>query len=142
MSLLRVHGTRMLDSWKEADPADIEPEEDKTISEIPEEPVEETELPVEEVEVAEPIHHEDQVIHLEQSDFIPYWDEQYFYHYYPINATCEATGAADYMSQRSKESEKIKTAAKPQPARNVEQIISISSSASSSATPTSPSASQ
>ncbi|KAI1484255.1 UNC-like C-terminal-domain-containing protein [Daldinia eschscholtzii] len=142
MSLLRVHGTRMLDSWKEADPADIEPEEDKTISETPEEPVEETELPVEEVEVAEPSHHEDQIIHLEQSDFIPYWDEQYFYHYYPINATCEATGAADYMSQRSKESEKIKTAAKPQPARNVEQTISISSSASSSATPTSPSASQ
>ncbi|KAI1464746.1 UNC-like C-terminal-domain-containing protein [Daldinia caldariorum] len=145
MSLLRVHGTRMLDSWKEADPADIEPEEDKAISEPPEETVEETEVPVEEVEVAaEPIHHEDQVIHLypEQSCFIPYWDKHYFYHYYPNNATCGATGADDYMSQRSKENEKIKTAAKPQPLRTVEQTISISSSPSSVVTPTSPSASQ
>ncbi|KAI1808490.1 UNC-like C-terminal-domain-containing protein [Daldinia bambusicola] len=143
MSLLRVHGTRMLDSWKEADPADVEPEEDKTISEPPEETVEETEVQTEEVEVAaEPIHHEDQVIHPEQSCFIPYWDKHYFYHYYPNNATCGATGAEDYMSQRSKENEKIKTAAKPQPVRTVEQTISISSSPSSAATPTSLSASQ
>ncbi|KAI0115001.1 UNC-like C-terminal-domain-containing protein [Daldinia grandis] len=142
MSLLRVHGTRMLDSWKEADPADLEPEEDKTVSEAPEETVEEPETQAEEVEVAEPFQPEDRVIHSEQSGSIPYWDKNYFHYYYPFNATCEAAGAEDYTSQRSKENDKNKTAAKPQPVRTVGQTIPISSSASSSATPTSQSASQ
>ncbi|KAI1644761.1 UNC-like C-terminal-domain-containing protein [Daldinia loculata] len=142
MSLLRIHGTRMLDSWKEADPADLEPEEDKTISEVSEETVEETETQAEEVEVAEPFQPEDRMIPSEQSDLIPYWDKNYFHYYYPFNATCEAAGAEDYTSQRSKENYKNKAAAKPQPIRIVEQTISISSSAPSLATPTSQSASQ
>ncbi|KAI8966775.1 UNC-like C-terminal-domain-containing protein [Daldinia sp. FL1419] len=142
MSLLRVHGTRMLDSWKEADPADLEPEEDKTIPEPPEEMVEEPEVQTEEAEVTEASQQEDQVVLSEQSDFIPYWDEDYFCHFYPFNATCDAAAAEDYASQRSKENYKNKTAAKPQPVRTVGQTISISSSASSPATPTSESASQ
>ncbi|ORY63587.1 UNC-like C-terminal-domain-containing protein [Pseudomassariella vexata] len=95
LSLLRVHGTRMLDSWKEADPSEIEGDseaEDETNKAVPEQPqeiVEPTEaVVVEEAEVSRPAQVENHTAAAEQSDFIAYWDKSYFERMYQPRSTC------------------------------------------------------
>ncbi|KAI1144108.1 hypothetical protein F5Y05DRAFT_401231 [Hypoxylon sp. FL0543] len=143
LSLIRVHGTRMLDSWKEADPADLEVEDDasKTASEGAQETVEVTEAQPEEVEVAEPRRSEDQVAP-GQSRFIPYWDELYFHHIYPFNLTCAILDADEFTSQSNGESDQDAAANKPQSVETAEQTASVGSSTSCLGAPTTQSASQ
>ncbi|KAK7918318.1 hypothetical protein PG985_010192 [Apiospora marii] len=106
LSLLRVHGTRMLDSWKEADPADFEEEEP---SKAAPEPVPEAEVaaeapPAEEpqviVEVDEPIHVEDVV---EQSLVLPFWDGSYLEHELQKRTTCKISEPTSNASSSTAE---------------------------------------
>ncbi|KAI2626477.1 hypothetical protein GGR54DRAFT_591099 [Hypoxylon sp. NC1633] len=144
VSLLRVHGTRMLDSWKEADPADLESEEDgnKPIPEGSEENVEVKEAQIEEDEVVESAQPETQTVNLEQCDWVPFWDESYFYYEYPFNLTCAANDAVEPTSQSKQEQDESITAADSQPPGAAEQTASVGSSLSSSGAPTQESASQ
>ncbi|KAI0145884.1 hypothetical protein F4776DRAFT_608350 [Hypoxylon sp. NC0597] len=143
LSLIRVHGTRMLDSWKEADPADIEAEDDasKTVSEGAEETVDVTEAQPEEDEVAEPVQSENQIVS-EQSDLIPYWDESYFYYNYPFNSTCALIDAEESISQSNKEYDQDAATNKPLPIETAEPTASVGSSTVSSGPPTTQPASQ
>ncbi|KAI0381017.1 hypothetical protein F5Y04DRAFT_256496 [Hypomontagnella monticulosa] len=137
VSLLRVHGTRMLDSWKEADPADLEVEDDKAVAESSES-VEAVDDQPEEVEVAESPEPNNQLIALEQSDFVPYWDESYFYYIYPCNSTCVPADSEEFTSQDSEEHEQDPLAAKPQSVETSEQTASTSSGPSSESSATQP----
>ncbi|KAH6660795.1 UNC-like C-terminal-domain-containing protein [Truncatella angustata] len=112
LSLLRVHGTRMLDSWKEADPSDLEAElegEEETIAieEAPEilEPAEPVEVVVEETVVEEPARAENQNVELLQSNFEPFWDHSYFQHRFPTYAVCRLDEAPTQSSQHTSETE-------------------------------------
>ncbi|KAI5864583.1 hypothetical protein GGS23DRAFT_454040 [Durotheca rogersii] len=113
VSLLRVHGTRMLDSWKEADPADLEVEDDhaKATPEASGESTDIVDAPVEEAEVVAPIQPENQTISLEQSDWVPYWEKSYFRHHYPFNPTCAATDARYYTLNPSDDNYERNTSA-------------------------------
>ncbi|KAI0840641.1 hypothetical protein F5Y06DRAFT_244819 [Hypoxylon sp. FL0890] len=143
LSLMRVHGTRMLDSWKEADPADLEVEEDasKTVSEGTQETVEVTEPQPEEVEVAEPPQSENLIVP-EQSDFVPYWHESYFYYNYPFNSTCALIDAEEFTSQSNADHDQDAAANRPQSVETAESTASVGSSTSPSGAPTTPSVSQ
>ncbi|KAI1213434.1 uncharacterized protein F4807DRAFT_264999 [Annulohypoxylon truncatum] len=144
VSLLRVHGTRMLDSWKEADPADLEVEDDssKTVSEAAEETVVVTEVEPEEVEVAEPPRSESQVVNLEQSVFIPYWDKSYFYHQYPFDMTCADSDEKEFTSNNKEEHSQNTTAGEPQSTEPTETTSSVNAGTSSSGASTTQSTSQ
>ncbi|KAI0883438.1 uncharacterized protein GGS22DRAFT_167002 [Annulohypoxylon maeteangense] len=144
VSLLRVHGTRMLDSWKEADPADLEVEDDgsKTVSEATEETVEVTEVELEEVEVVKPSHSENQVVNLEQSVFIPYWDKSYFYYKYPFDLTCTVSDAKGFASNANEEHARNTTEAELQSTEPTETTSTVNSGTSSSGAPTTQSSSQ
>ncbi|KAI2639841.1 hypothetical protein GGS26DRAFT_541899 [Hypomontagnella submonticulosa] len=131
VSLLRVHGTRMLDSWKEADPADLEGEDDKAAADGSES-VEVVEDQPEEVEVVESPEPNNQLIALKQSNFVPYWDESYFYYNYPCNSTCAPADLDESGSQDSEERDQDPLAAKPQSIGTAEQTVPASSGASSS----------
>ncbi|KAI1454989.1 hypothetical protein F4805DRAFT_437513 [Annulohypoxylon moriforme] len=145
VSLLRVHGTRMLDSWKEADPADLEEDNSKTVSEGAEETAEETvevtEVKPEEVEVAEPPQSENEVINLEQSAFIPFWDKSYFYHEYPFDLTCAASDGKEFASTLNEKHAHNTTEGEIQSAEPTE-TSQVNSATSSSGTPTTQSSSQ
>ncbi|KAI6092500.1 hypothetical protein F4821DRAFT_224188 [Hypoxylon rubiginosum] len=130
VSLFRVHGTRMLDSWKEADPAYLEGEDDasKTGTEGVEETAEASDAPPEEVEVAEPSQPETQIVKMEQSDWMRYWDESYFSCNYPFNSTCALDEAENPTSHpESEENDQKAAAAKPQPVETAEHSASSSS---------------
>ncbi|OTA93328.1 hypothetical protein M434DRAFT_395743 [Hypoxylon sp. CO27-5] len=137
LSLIRVHGTRMLDSWKEADPADIEAEDDasKTVSEGAEETVDVTEAQPEEDEVAEPSQPENQIVS-GQSDLIPYWDGSYFYYNYPFNSTCALIDAEEFASQSNKEYDQDAATNNALPIETAEPTASVGSSTVSSGAPT------
>jgi hypothetical protein len=89
VSLLRVHGLRMLDSWKQVDPSELEGEDESppSISGAIEETIEPVdEAPVETV-VLEPVPVENHTVVMEQSFWAPYWDESYFQHAFPLNTS-------------------------------------------------------
>ncbi|KAI1433960.1 UNC-like C-terminal-domain-containing protein [Xylaria sp. CBS 124048] len=95
VSLLRVHGLRMLDSWKGVDPSDLE-SEDEGLPSTSWEPAEEIiddvdeEEPVE-PEVVEMILTETYNVTVEQSRWVPYWEKSYFeYRFSPVNYCAEA----------------------------------------------------
>lgn len=144
VSLLRVHGTRMLDSWKEADPAYLEGEEDsKTAPESAEGDAEVVDAQPEEVEVAEPPQPEAPVVNLEQSDWLRYWDESYFYYEYPCNSTCAVLVADESTSQVEKgEHDQNIVAAKTQSTETAEQASTVSSSGATTAQPASQTATE
>ncbi|KAK8022166.1 hypothetical protein PG993_012933 [Apiospora rasikravindrae] len=100
LSLLRVHGTRMLDSWKEADPADFEEEEPSKA--VPEPVALETEAPVEEiqetVEVEEPVPMEEVVAVTEQSLVLPFWDGSYLERELQQRTTCKVSDSKSNAS--------------------------------------------
>ncbi|KAI0118941.1 UNC-like C-terminal-domain-containing protein [Nemania sp. FL0031] len=91
VSLLRVHGLRMLDSWKQVDPSELEGEDESppSVSEPVEEPVEIVVEEPEETEVVEPIRAKSDTIVMEQSYWTPYWDQSYFEHAFPLICTPE-----------------------------------------------------
>ncbi|KAI1426698.1 UNC-like C-terminal-domain-containing protein [Xylaria sp. FL1777] len=95
VSLLRVHGLRMLDSWKQVDPSELEGEDESppSISEPVEEIVEIVDEPPAETEVVEPVPVDDYAIIVEQSYWTPYWDGSYFDHaFYPVSTCAKANG--------------------------------------------------
>ncbi|KAI1824891.1 UNC-like C-terminal-domain-containing protein [Xylaria intraflava] len=86
VSLLRVHGLRMLDSWKQVDPSDLEGEDEglPTISESAEEIIDIVdELPLE-AEAVEPVVTDMYSEIVEQSGWVPYWDGSYFQYRFPV----------------------------------------------------------
>ncbi|KAK9772466.1 putative UNC-like C-terminal-domain-containing protein [Seiridium cardinale] len=96
LSLLRVHGTRMLDSWKEADPNDAESELDgdeeiaksAKSSEEPTDRSEPIEVVVEETQVEEVVQPENKTFDLHQSNVKPFWDPFYFQDHFRPSSTC------------------------------------------------------
>ncbi|KAI0446075.1 UNC-like C-terminal-domain-containing protein [Xylaria telfairii] len=90
VSLLRVHGLRMLDSWKQVDPSELEGEDESppSISEPVEEPVEIVDEPPLETEVVEPVPAENYTAATGQSCWMPYWDGSYFEHTFARCSDC------------------------------------------------------
>lgn len=94
VSLLRVHGLRMLDSWKQVDPSELDGEDDTPLS-----PTEMTEQATHEAtdkvtenndelrsqhESVESVPMENNVTIMEQSCWTPFWDEAYFEQTFPL----------------------------------------------------------
>ncbi|KAI1752436.1 UNC-like C-terminal-domain-containing protein [Xylaria castorea] len=94
VSLLRVHGLRMLDSWKQVDPSELEGEDESppSVSEQVEDIVEIVDKPPVETEVIEPVLAENYTVLTEQSCWVPYWDKSYFEHTF---ARCSDCARAD-----------------------------------------------
>ncbi|KAI0405344.1 UNC-like C-terminal-domain-containing protein [Xylaria palmicola] len=91
VSLLRVHGLRMLDSWKQVDPSELEGEDENppAVSDLANESVEIVEEPPVETEAIEPARAENYTVVTEHSAWAPYWDESYFDYAFPL-ASCWA----------------------------------------------------
>ncbi|KAI1638901.1 hypothetical protein F4809DRAFT_598578 [Biscogniauxia mediterranea] len=134
VSLLRVHGTRMLDSWKEADPADLELEEDlpKPVAESTEETPHVVDEPIEKAEIVEPVRVEEHTVVMEQDIWVPYWDGLYFKHNYEPEPLCAINDTPVPTSQIQEEDQQNGSPAKPQPASTVEQAQPTTSSTTSS----------
>lgn len=97
LSLLRVHGTRMLDSWREEDLNDADGELDGEEEETPkieqgaEEPVEHTEsieVLLDETQVEESHIIDNVITESQQSTFNPFWSPSYFEDRFPFNPIC------------------------------------------------------
>ncbi|KAI0603328.1 hypothetical protein F4775DRAFT_533235 [Biscogniauxia sp. FL1348] len=144
VSLLRVHGTRMLDSWKEADPADLELEEDlaKPVAENTEETPDVIDEPIEKAEIVEPVRVEQPTMVMEQDIWMPYWDGLYFKHNYEPEPMCAINDTPVPTSQIQEEDQQNGSPAKPQPADTVEQAQPTTSSTTSSGPTTIQSAEQ
>ncbi|KAI1847780.1 hypothetical protein JX266_006275 [Neoarthrinium moseri] len=129
LSLIRVHGTRMLDSWKEADPSDLEgdfeAEGETTKSlESPEETLDpEVEVVVDEPQTPEQTQPENHTVTIHQSAVIPVWDKSYFQHRFQPDATCGLDETPDRPSQTHSGEDKERNAApaRPQPVATAEQ---------------------
>ncbi|KAI0191148.1 UNC-like C-terminal-domain-containing protein [Xylaria flabelliformis] len=98
VSLLRVHGLRMLDSWKQVDPSELEGEEEShpPISEPVDEPVEIVDEPPMETDVVEPVRAENFTVITEQSCWMPYWDKSYFEHTFARCSDCARADGLDF----------------------------------------------
>ncbi|KAK5631741.1 hypothetical protein RRF57_007455 [Xylaria bambusicola] len=99
VSLLRVHGLRMLDSWKQVDPSELEGEDENPTLVL--EPVEETfegadEPPVE-TEVIEHVPISNHSIIEEQSCWTPYWDGSYFDHAFAPDKNCAQVNSGGFI---------------------------------------------
>ncbi|KAH9906438.1 UNC-like C-terminal-domain-containing protein [Xylariomycetidae sp. FL2044] len=138
VSLLRVHGTRMLDSWKEADPPDpeIEDEGAKEVSETVQEPTAVVEDAPEEVEVVEQIKAEGDLVQVEQSDWMRYWNESYFMCEYDPYLTCGISESPEPPSSTHEEYGRNTAPAEPKPVDTAERSASASSSSPSEGTAT------
>lgn len=140
LSLLRVHGTRMLDSWKEADSNDaenelegeeeeeheVEQEMTKTeeIAEEPSKSSEPVEVVVEETHVEESGLVDNQVVETLQSNHKSYWDHSYFEHIFKPNTTCGLGEGPASPSQTQVEGEtknRHAAPAKPMPVATAEE---------------------
>lgn len=114
VSLLRIHGIRMLDSWKQVDPSELEGEDEnppstsepvkETVEMADEPPMEETvetadEPPVE-TEVIEPVTTDSYIVNYtvvtEQSSWTPFWDGSYFEHAFPSISSCPRENSPDF----------------------------------------------
>ncbi|KAI1311023.1 UNC-like C-terminal-domain-containing protein [Xylaria venustula] len=90
VSLLRVHGLRMLDSWKQVDPSELDGEDETppSVSEPVEETISIVDEPPRESEVTEPVRDHNYSIVAEQSPWTPYWDGSYFDHAFLLVGKC------------------------------------------------------
>lgn len=101
VSLLRVHGIRMLDSWKQVDPSELEGEDENppSPSEQVEETVEVADEPPVETEVIEPVRTDnytaDYTVVTEQCPWTPFWDGSYFEHAFPYISSCPREDSPD-----------------------------------------------
>ncbi|KAI0455683.1 UNC-like C-terminal-domain-containing protein [Xylaria acuta] len=98
VSLLRVHGLRMLDSWKQVDPSELEGEDESppSISQPVEEIVEIVDEPPVETEAIEPIRAENYTVLMEQSCWMPYWDGSYFEYTFARCSDCARADGPDF----------------------------------------------
>ncbi|KAI1122902.1 UNC-like C-terminal-domain-containing protein [Nemania abortiva] len=135
VSLLRVHGLRMLDSWKQVDPSELEGEDESppSISEPVEEPIEVVdEQPVETV-VVEPMRTHSYSVVTEQSSWAPYWDGSYFDHAFPL--ICAPDDGANLNTSISNDGAHQKRPTEPQSTTSVdERAVSAMPNTSSVAT--------
>lgn len=158
LSLLRVHGMRMLDSLRAVDPAELEGEEEasKTPVEDAEEAEETEEIAVEdrkeeeneneneeeeededeeeETHVAEPAPIDLPMVQPKQSEWMAYWDPSYFQYMFLPNSTSLATDSPYSSISPEEVSEQSAAAAKPRPPRTPEQTSGITSNVSTEAT--------
>jgi len=127
VSLLRVHGLRMLDSWKQVDPSELEGEDEipPSISESVEEIVETVETVEDPPVQSEPLEStsaENRAAVMEQSCWTPYWDESYFEHTFPLKDCAQVNTSGSSVS--------IENEAQQTTSRE-HQVTSISEQASS-----------
>ncbi|KAI1180061.1 UNC-like C-terminal-domain-containing protein [Nemania sp. FL0916] len=103
VSLLRVHGLRMLDSWKQVDPSELEGDDETppSISEPVDEAIESASEAPEEVEAVEPVQTEIYDVPAEQSYWTPYWDGSYFEQTFPPMNSCTQENSPDFNLQNS-----------------------------------------
>lgn len=141
LSLLRVHGTRMLDSLREVDPSELEGETSaeeeaaKSLSEEGEE-VEPAGEPAKEAEVAELVPLENLTVQVQmgQSDVIAYWDQSYFIYTFQAESTC-STGESPVQPSHTLSDGWVDdnaAPARPQPVGTAQQTSQATSSASPS----------
>ncbi|RYP71663.1 hypothetical protein DL771_004614 [Monosporascus sp. 5C6A] len=132
LSLLRVHGMRMLDSLRAVDPAELEGEEESTKT-LPED-VEETEEGIEdlpeETQVVEPSPTEEHTIKLPQSKWTPYGDPSYFEHRFLPESTSPAMELPYSSTPPGGASAQTAGAAKPRSPRTAEQTSTVTSNTS------------
>ncbi|KAI1331320.1 hypothetical protein F5Y16DRAFT_361176 [Xylariaceae sp. FL0255] len=131
ISLLRVHGLRMLDSWKQVDPSDLEGDD-----ESPSEAIEQVAEVVEE-QYLEPVAIEEDIpdnvtFVPEQSIWTPYWDKSYFeYTFVSENMSAQLdTSGLDSSSHGEDEQPDAPTTTNPAATTLNEQASSIASSTS------------
>ncbi|KAI0165761.1 UNC-like C-terminal-domain-containing protein [Xylariaceae sp. FL1272] len=134
ISLLRVHGLRMLDSWKQVDPSDLETEEDslkavvETVEEIVDVPEEETV----EAAVVEDIIVQNSSVVTEQSPWTPYWHESYLHNKCSSESVCIETDAPKFNISAQDEEIGSTTPAEPQSTvddRTTSTLLNTSSTA-------------
>ncbi|KAI0480560.1 UNC-like C-terminal-domain-containing protein [Xylariaceae sp. FL0804] len=131
VSLLRVHGLRMLDSWKAMDASDLDGD-DEGLKSIPEGAVEEAVEapgdPAEEIPAPEPTQLENLTVITEQSTWIPFWDQSYFKHTFLPHESCGLMDSLDPASEIHEDGPHPGPA-KSQPVDTVEQTpLSVPSS--------------
>ncbi|KAF2969260.1 hypothetical protein GQX73_g4364 [Xylaria multiplex] len=98
VSLLRVHGLRMLDSWKQVDPSELEGEDESPppSSEPVGEIVESIDEPPVKTEVVEPVLADNYSTIAEQSCWTPYWDGSYFDYAFPLASDYPRTNSPGF----------------------------------------------
>ncbi|ETS75995.1 hypothetical protein PFICI_12939 [Pestalotiopsis fici W106-1] len=139
LSLLRVHGTRMLDSWRETDlnDAESELEEEEDLAKSIETPddsielVETIEIVVDDHEVEEAVLVENKTTETLQSDVNPsYWDPSYFHYRFVPDSTCGPDEQPPKPSQTSpgKEQDHQAAPAMPKAAATAEESGKTTSS--------------
>ncbi|RYP17820.1 hypothetical protein DL765_004304 [Monosporascus sp. GIB2] len=132
LSLLRVHGMRMLDSLRAVDPAELEGEEEstRTLPEDVEEAGEAIEDPPEETQVVEPSPAEEHTIKLPQSKWMPYGDPSYFEHRFLPESTSPAMELPYFSTPPEGAGAETAGAAKPRSPRTAEQTSTVTSNTS------------
>ncbi|KAI1340447.1 UNC-like C-terminal-domain-containing protein [Xylariaceae sp. FL0016] len=126
VSLLRVHGLRMLDSWKAMDPGDLDNDDDssKVTAEATVETIETVVQEVEPTEVVEPSQTDNYTMVIEQSAWTPYWDVSYFQHSFGSARVCAFSDMPDPTSHIPVDARRNAAPAKPQPVDTAEQTSS------------------
>ncbi|KAI1109984.1 UNC-like C-terminal-domain-containing protein [Nemania sp. NC0429] len=141
VSLLRVHGIRMLDSWKQVDPSELEGEDENppSASESVEETAEMADEPPEEVEDSEPVRADSyttkHTVVTEQSSWAPFWDGSHFEHAFPYVSTCPREDSPGFNMPISSHGERRTVPTEPRPSTSLcEQAVSAMPNTSSAAT--------
>lgn len=135
VSLLRVHGLRMLDSWKQVDPSELE-EQDENPPSV-EEPVEETfevvdEPPVE-TETVEHVPASNYSVIDEQSCWTPYWDGSYFDYAFALNNDCTHSSRSRFIVPAHSDRNRRKAPMEPQSTNSVQGASSTATNGSTAA---------
>ncbi|KAI0878395.1 UNC-like C-terminal-domain-containing protein [Hypoxylon argillaceum] len=137
VSLLRVHGLRMLDSWKQVDQFELEGEDESphSVPEPAEETVEIVQEPPVETEAAKPVPTDNHVVVAEYSYCTPYWDGSYFEHAFPLVNYCPREDSPDFSESISNKETRQTDPTEPQSTTNLdEQTVSAMPNTSSVAT--------
>ncbi|RWA11848.1 hypothetical protein EKO27_g3280 [Xylaria grammica] len=136
VSLLRVHGLRMLDSWKQVDPSELEGEDESSpsISEPVGEAIENAHEPPGETEVVEPVPANNHSVIAEQSCWMPYWDGSYFGYAFPLATNCARENSPGFHIPISSNTTHPIAPAGPRPTSFGERAISTTPNTSSTAT--------
>ncbi|KAI0539843.1 UNC-like C-terminal-domain-containing protein [Xylaria digitata] len=136
VSLLRVHGLRMLDSWKQVDPSELEGEDESPppLSEPVGEIVESIDEPPVQTEVVEPVLADNYSTIAEQSCWTPYWDGSYFDYAFPPASDCVRTNSPGFNMPNPGNAAHQTAPAEPRSTGFDERVISAIPNTSSPAT--------
>ncbi|KAI8634920.1 hypothetical protein F5Y19DRAFT_410866 [Xylariaceae sp. FL1651] len=136
VSLLRVHGLRMLDSWKQVDPSELE-NDDESPGSMPESIEEAAEIDdpaVVEPVVVEHMPAENHTVVMEQSYWTSSSDKSYFERNFPLLGSCAPEDAPDFTVPVNGEGARHADPAGPQSTSFAEQSSVAKSNASSTIT--------